>query len=99
MTTKPAKAIPPPKLSKFGPDAIDRAVSKSLAAAIPTGQDAALIDIKLTSADEEKLLTGVLAGNIDDAWGKVDIGGAVGGAIDLGGRRDWQVEVLVKASW
>ena len=88
-----------PVLSKFGPEAIDRAINAALVSSIPGEDKTAVLDLKLTSRDGEKVLTGVLAAKVEDLWGKVDVGGAIGGALDLEDRDDWEVEAVVKASW
>jgi hypothetical protein len=88
-----------PKLSKFGSDAIDRAINRQLQAAIPGTKDTAVLDVVLSSADGAKVLRGVVAANLGQRWGLVDVGVAAGGAIDLEDRDDWEVGVTVKAAW
>jgi hypothetical protein len=96
MTDKLATPTPgePPRLSKFGPAAIDRAINQTLLASVPGQEDTAILDVKLTNMDGERVVTGVVAANLGHGWGL-----AAGAALDLEDRDDWEVEVLVKASW
>ena len=95
----PPSPTPYPTLSKFGPDSIDRAVNGILKDAIPGRERSALIDIELKSGDEKLILSGVLAANLGPRWGLVDLGGAIGGAINAKDRRDWKVGVHIQGSW
>ena len=54
----------------------------------------AVFDLTLVNADEERLLTGVLAGNLGDGWGL-----AAGGTLDLKDRDDWEVGISVRKAW
>jgi hypothetical protein len=96
MTSKLAtsESPPPPTLSKFGPAAIDRVINRQLQEAIPGQERVAILDIKLTSAGEERLLSGVVAGNLGHGWGA-----ALGGVVDMNDKRDWEVEAVVRKSW
>jgi hypothetical protein len=88
-----------PTLSKFGPQAIDRAINRALQEAIPGTKDTAVLDLTLSSADGAKVLRGLVAANLGQRWGLVDISGAAGVVIDLENRDDWEVGVTVKAAW
>lgn len=88
--TKPA----PPTLSRFGPDAIDRVIKRQLQDSIPDDERVAIVDILLVNADGERLLRGVVAGNLGNGWGI-----AAGGTLDLEDRDDWLAEVTVRKSW
>lgn len=81
-----------PQLSRFGPAAIDRAINRTLAEQIPDAH-VALLDITLTNAEGERLLSGVVAANFGDGWGA-----ALGGTLDLQDRDDWVVGVSVRKS-
>lgn len=93
---KPVTPMPlaPPVLSKFGPAAIDRAINRQLAEAIPGTARAAVFDLTLTNASGERILYGVVAGNLGHGWGA-----AMGGTLDLEDRDDWEVGVHVRKAW
>lgn len=83
-----------PKLSRFGPAAIDRAINRQLQEAIPGQDRVAIVDLRLTNAEGERILTGVVAGNLGHGWGV-----ALGGTLDIEDRTDWVAEVVVRKSW
>lgn len=88
------EVLGPARLSKFGPDAIDRAINSALVASIPEGERTAVLDIKVKHEGKNVLATGVVAANLGDGWGV-----AAGGAIDLQDRDDWELELVVRKSW
>lgn len=86
--------VAPPVLTKFGPAAIDRAIRRQLAESIPGDARVAVFDVTLTNAEGERILHGVVAGNLGNGWGA-----AVGGTLDLEDRDDWEVGVSVRKAW
>lgn len=91
VTPKPA---PLPTLGRFGPAAIDRAINRQLQEAIPGDARVAVFDLTLVNAEGERLITGVVAGNLGDGWGV-----ALGGKLDLEDRDDYEVGVFVRKAW
>jgi len=83
-----------PSLSRFGPAAIDYAINQKLSSLIPKDDNSALFDIKLKGADGERLITGIVAARLEHGWGL-----ALGGALDLDDRRNYEVELVLVKSW
>lgn len=81
-----------PKLSKFGPAAIDRVINRKLAEEIP-GAKSVVFNVKLTSGGEERLVSGYLALSDGKKWG-----GAFGGILDTKDRRNWEIELQIQRS-
>lgn len=96
MTDKLATPEPvePPTLSRFGPAAVDRIINRQLQEAIPGEARVAIFDVLLVNAEGERLLQGVVAGNLGNGWGV-----AIGGTLDLEDRDDWLAVVHVRKSW
>ena len=90
-TPAPAPTVAAPlTLSRFGPAAIDYQINHHLEQTIPNAAGA-IFDIKLKSSDggEDKMLSGIVAVKGKGGWGA-----ALGGAIDLNDKRNYEVELV-----
>jgi len=94
VTDEPKDALPTKlptgaRVSRFGTAAIDYSVNKQLQDLIPKEVGSALLNVRIKSAGEERILTGVVATKFGDRWGMV-----LSGAVDLRDRRNYEVEIL-----
>lgn len=78
---------------RFSHAAIDYSINKQLQGLVPAAAGAVILDVKLTSGDDVRVLQGVVAAKINDRWGLV-----LAGSLDLVNRRNYQVEILAVRS-
>lgn len=78
---------------RFSHASIDYSINKQLQGLIPASAGAVVLDVRLKSGNESKVLTGIAAVKVDDRWGLV-----LAGSVDLVNRRDYTVEILAVRS-
>lgn len=89
LPTKLPRIVP----TRFSHAAIDYSINHQLQGLVPAAAGAVVVDVKLKSHGEERILQGVAAVKVNDRWGLV-----LAGSLDLVNRRDYEVEILAVRS-
>lgn len=89
----------PPQAPRFGPVAVDYVLNTKLQDLIPKEAKKATVSIRVKGLDGgQEILTGVVAVKTGKVW-KVDLGAALGGAVDLHNHHNFEAEFLGVLSW